>query len=102
MLQLRPSCEHCNKDLPANSIDAMICSYECTFCQACVEDVLQNVCPNCGGGFVSRPVRPSQNLKDGNFLGNHPASTKVVYSPVDLEAHSIFADTIKGISPSKR
>lgn len=51
MLELRPTCEHCNRALPPASLEARICSYECTFCAACVEGVLGNVCPNCGGGF---------------------------------------------------
>jgi hypothetical protein len=60
MLELRPNCELCDKDLPPGASDARICSYECTFCAACVEDVLNDVCPNCGGGFQARPVRPAQ------------------------------------------
>jgi hypothetical protein len=59
MLELRPTCENCNKALPADSIEARICSYECTFCATCVDSILENVCPNCGGGFVPRPIRPS-------------------------------------------
>ena len=58
MLELRPTCENCNKALPPEATDACICSYECTFCAACVGAVLGNVCPNCGGGFQARPVRP--------------------------------------------
>ncbi len=58
MLELRPSCEHCDKLLPNDSADAMICTFECTFCTDCVRDVLHNVCPNCGGGFEKRPSRP--------------------------------------------
>jgi hypothetical protein len=63
MLELRPSCEHCNKSLPPDSLEARICSYECTFCATCVDTILGNVCPNCGGGFVARPIRPSKNWK---------------------------------------
>lgn len=63
MLEMRPNCEHCNKDLPNTSHEAMICTFECTFCQDCVSDVLQNVCPNCGGGFQSRPTRPTSMTK---------------------------------------
>ncbi len=75
MLELRPNCENCNKSLPPESTDARICTYECTFCQDCVENVLKNICPNCGGNFVTRPIRPTDCLiKD-------PASTKVVYKP---------------------
>ena len=58
MLELRPTCEHCNRALPPSSTEAMICSYECTFCRDCVATVLGNVCPNCGGGFAPRPIRP--------------------------------------------
>ncbi len=101
MLELRPTCEHCNKALPPSSPEARICSYECTFCAACV-DLLGNVCPNCGGGFVPRPVRPSRDWKGGNFLGEDPPSAKVRYRPVDLAAHTLFAEPIKSIAPGKR
>lgn len=102
MLELRPSCENCNKALPPASLDARICSYECTFCAACVESILKNVCPNCGGGFTSRPIRPSKNLNGGNYLENNPASIEAQYNPVDAVAHAQFAATIKDISPEKR
>jgi hypothetical protein len=102
MLELRPTCEHCNKTLPPDSLEARICSYECTFCTHCAGTVLGNVCPNCGGGFVPRPIRPSTNWKGDNFLGHDPASTKVRHRPVDLEAHAQFAAAIKTLSPEKR
>jgi hypothetical protein len=102
MLELRPSCEHCNKALPPDSREARICSYECTFCAACVDTVLANVCPNCGGGFVPRPIRPSQNWKDGNFLGKDPAGTRIKHRPVDPEAHAKFAAPIMNIPPDER
>ncbi len=102
MLELRPSCEHCDKALPPHSEDAMICSFECTFCRSCVEDVLFNVCPNCGGGFSPRPIRPSRNLRNNSCLENHPASTRIVYKPVDLEAHLTFCESIKIIPPAER
>lgn len=102
MLELRPTCEQCNKALPANSTEAMICSYECTFCTECVKNVLENVCPNCGGGFTLRPVRPSQNLKNDNYLGNDAASSRVVYKPVNVEDHRAFAKAIKQIPPHQR
>jgi hypothetical protein len=102
MLELRPTCENCNKALPPESTEARICSYECTFCAGCVDRVLANVCPNCGGGFVPRPVRPARDLKGGNFLGKDPASTKVKHRPVDAEAHARFAEAIRGIAPEKR
>jgi hypothetical protein len=59
MLEIRPNCELCNCDLPPDSEQARICSYECTFCASCVDSPLDNVCPNCGGGFVARPIRPA-------------------------------------------
>jgi len=102
MLQLRPSCEHCNKRLPPDSTEAMICSYECTFCKSCVDTVLQNVCPNCGGGFCTRPNRPKNNWRDDNYLGKDPASDVVKHKPVDVEAHREFAKNIKDIPPHQR
>ena len=102
MLELRPTCENCNKALPPDSSEAMICSFECTFCKTCVEEILGNVCPNCGSGFVPRPIRPSTNWKGGDFLGNFPASTKVKHRPVDRAAHEKFAKPIRSIAPEKR
>lgn len=101
MLKLRPTCEHCNKPLPPDSLEARICSYECTFCATCV-DTLSNVCPNCGGGFAPRPIRPSKNWKGENYLGRDPASAKMNHRPVDLQAHAQFAQTIKLIPPEQR
>ena len=102
MLELRPSCENCNKALPADSVDARICSYECTFCASCVSTVLHDVCPNCGGGFETRPVRPARNWKGDNYLGRDPASTKVRHRPVDPDVHALFSERIEAIAPSKR
>jgi len=80
----------------------MICSFECTFCRSCVETVLENVCPNCGGGFSSRPVRPKNNWKNGDYLGTHPASTTNKHRPVDPTLHKQFAQLIKSIPPERR
>ena len=102
MLQLRPTCEHCNRPLPPASTEARICSFECTFCATCVDVVLANVCPNCGGGFVPRPVRPATNWKDGNFLGNKPASSVVRHRPLDPEAHAAFSAPIRTVAPEER
>jgi hypothetical protein len=102
MLELRPSCENCNTLLPPASLEARICSYECTFCADCVLDVLHDVCPNCGGGFVPRPIRPSRNWKDGNFLGKDPAGTKVTFKPVDPDAFAEFAAPIRDVAPDRR
>jgi len=81
MLEIRPTCENCNKPLPNNSNEAMICTFECTFCKQCVETILHLVCPNCGGSFEKRPIRPK------NLLGKYPVSTNIVFKPVNLEAH---------------
>jgi hypothetical protein len=102
VLELRPTCEHCNTALPPTSVDARICSYECTFCATCVETVLRNVCPNCGGGFAPRPIRPATNWKGDNHLGRHPASTKVRHRPVDLAAHAAFVARFEGTPPERR
>ncbi len=79
----------------------MIRSYECTFCAPCA-DLLGNVCPNCGGGFTARPVRPARNWKDNNCLGTDPASTVVKHRPVDFAAHARFAVEICALPPEKR
>jgi hypothetical protein len=72
MLELRPNCECCDRDLAPDAADAMICSFECTFCADCTRDVLRGRCPNCGGELVRRPVRPAA------ALARNPASTKRV------------------------
>ena len=63
MLEIRAACENCGAKLPYDSDEAMICSFECTFCKKCVDDILLNVCPNCGGGFEKRPKRPKHLLE---------------------------------------
>jgi uncharacterized protein len=73
-LDLRPNCECCDKDLPPHSTEAMICSFECTWCRDCVENVLHGTCPNCGGNLVPRPIRPAAKLV------NNPASTIRVHA----------------------
>jgi hypothetical protein len=102
MLQLRPSCEHCNKALPPDSTEARICSFECSFCAACVDTVLFNVCPNCGGGFAPRPVRPARDWKGGNFLGRYPASATVKHRPVDAAAQTALVAALHGLPPERR
>ncbi|MGH7702350.1 MAG: DUF1272 domain-containing protein [Gemmatimonadales bacterium] len=102
MLELRPTCENCNKQLSPNSLEARICTYECTFCAACVDTILGNVCPNCGGGFGPRPIRPSQNWKGDNYLGKDPASSRVRHRPVDPNGHARFAAAIRNIPPEQR
>lgn len=75
MLQLRPNCECCDRDLPPESAEAMICSFECTFCRSCVEGVLGGTCPNCGGEFAARPRRPAAKL------GKYPPSSERKFKP---------------------
>jgi hypothetical protein len=102
MLELRPICEHCSKALPPHALDARICSYECTFCATCVEQVLENVCPNCGGGFVPRPIRPFRNWKGDNYLGHDPPTTTIIHRPVNRAAHGAFAALIGHLRPDER
>ena len=80
MLQLRPNCECCDRDLPNDSTEARICSFECTFCSTCVETRLGGVCPNCGGEFTARPRRPAA------ALARCPASTQRVSQPAGCQA----------------
>jgi hypothetical protein len=101
-LQLRPNCEYCDQDLPPNSLEARICSFECTFCADCVETKLFNVCPNCGGGFVPRPIRPAKEWRPGVCVTKQTPSDKRVhlkYSLDDIAAHSAM---IREIPPEER
>jgi hypothetical protein len=101
-LELRPTCEYCDKDLPPDARDARICTYECTFCADCVELHLRNVCPNCGGGFAPRPIRPAREWRPGLSLAKRPASTKRVglsYSRAEIAA---FVREVAGTPPDKR
>jgi len=75
MLQLRPNCECCDRDLPPGSTEARICTFECTFCAECADNILQGVCPNCGGELVRRPIRPA------SWLVKYPASSERVHKP---------------------
>jgi hypothetical protein len=102
MLELRPGCEHCDAPLPPDSREARICSFECTFCASCAEGPLRGICPNCGGDFVPRPIRPARNWKGDNFLGRHPASEKRRHRPVDLEEHARFVAALAQTPPEDR
>ena len=102
MLQLRPNCEWCDKDLPPAAADARICSYECTFCAECVETVLFNVCPNCGGGFAPRPIRPTRAWRAGVCLENHPVSRHRVRLKWPREEVAAFVRRVREIEPAKR
>ncbi|EKS39871.1 DUF1272 domain-containing protein [Afipia broomeae] len=70
MMKLKPNCECCDKDLPPESREAVICTFECTFCAACADTVFKGACPNCAGNFVPRPIRPTAMLR------KYPASTE--------------------------
>ncbi len=102
MLELRPNCELCGRDLPPGSADARICSYECTFCAACVEEVLHDVCPNCGGGFQARPIRPAQAWREGAGLGSDPAGTRRRHASYTREEIEAFAQTLRDVPPETR
>jgi hypothetical protein len=102
MLELRPNCECCDRDLPPNALDARICTYECTFCADCVEKVLHDVCPNCGGGFTPRPIRPTREWRPGVCLARDPASTKRVYIKYTREEAAEFARGVRDVHPRDR
>ena len=102
MLELRPNCELCDVDLPPDWPDARICTYECTFCASCVENVLHDVCPNCGGNFEPRPIRPARARREGTGLVNDPAGTRrrhTRYTPEELAA---FASELRDTPPRER
>lgn len=82
MLEIRPGCECCDRDLAPDSTDVLICTYECTWCRDCAERILHGVCPNCGGELVRRPVRPAAKL------ARDPASTRRVFNPDCVAAHT--------------
>lgn len=96
MLKLKAACEGCGAALPPNSGAAMICSFECTFCRDCVDGRLQNVCPNCGGGFTLRPVRPKA------ALAGFPASSETVTPGFDADKHASFVAKYAAVPPHER
>lgn len=102
MLELRPNCEYCDKDLPPASMEARICSYECTFCADCVESTLENVCPNCGGGFVPRPIRPSIARREGVGLEHQPAASDRKNLKYSKDNVATFVAGVKSIPPEGR
>jgi uncharacterized protein len=102
MLELRPNCEYCDKELPPAAADARICTYECTFCAECVDRHLHNVCPNCGGGFQPRPIRPVTARRAGVGLAHQPATTMRRQLKYDHAAIAAFAAAHKDTPPDKR
>lgn len=96
MIDIRTNCENCNTALPPNSEEAMICAFECTFCANCVESILRNVCPNCGGGFEKRPILRQK------YLSKYPVSDKHILKPIDHEKFNHLLVQLKDIKPSER
>jgi hypothetical protein len=96
MLEIRPICEHCAKSLPNETEEAMICTIECTFCKDCVENILENVCPNCGGGFEKRPIRPKK------WLLKYPSKKEQLLKPVSLIEFEVLKSINKDLEPNKR
>jgi hypothetical protein len=101
-LQLRPNCEYCDKDLPPHSLEARICSYECTFCADCAENKLSNVCPNCGGGFAPRPIRPTREWRPNVCVANQVPSDKRVHLKYALDDIAAHCAKIRDIPPQER
>ncbi len=96
MLEIRPNCEHCGKELPNESTEAMICSFECTYCEYCALNLFKNVCPSCHGNFTKRPIRPKDEVK------KYPPSTARVFKPKDLENVKQIIEKYKNIDPANR
>ncbi len=96
MIEIRTNCENCNTQLSPNSEEAMICAFECTFCKECVESVLHNVCPNCGGGFEKRPILRKE------YLSKYPASETKIFKPIDKSKFKKTLEKFKNIKPSER
>jgi len=101
-LELRPNCEFCDRDLPPASTDARICTYECTFCVDCVDGVLANVCPNCGGGFTPRPIRPVTEWRPGLSLATRPASTTRIHLSHSAEDVAALTERLRAVPPEQR
>ena len=102
MLELRPTCETCNAPLPPNARDARICTYECTFCAACVDTVLMNVCPNCGGELVRRPIRPMEEYRPGEGLRLNPPGTTRRHTKHAQESIAALTAKLKDIPAHQR
>ena len=92
-MEIRLNCENCDKPLPNDSDEAMICSFDCTYCKDCVDHILHNVCPNCGGGFEKRPSRPQQ------LLEKYPPRVDKVLKPV---LKNSFLEKNRSVDPRKR
>jgi uncharacterized protein len=102
MLELRPNCELCDRDLPPDSADARICTYECTFCASCVESVLHDVCPNCGGGFQPRPIRPRSAWREATGLAHDPPGSERRHTRYTSSEIVAFVASLRDVSPAER
>ena len=102
MLDLRPNCELCDCDLPPDADNAMICTYECTYCAKCVQEKLENVCPTCGGGFQPRPIRPQKAWFNHLGLGVHPASAKRVHKTCSDAEIAARVARLRKLPPNRR
>ncbi|MFT7595328.1 MAG: hypothetical protein ACI8R4_002656 [Paracoccaceae bacterium] len=102
MLELRPNCEICDCDLPPDSDQARICTYECTYCASCAADVLRNVCPNCGGNLQPRPIRAVQSWRKGTGLAYHPASARRRHNRWSVEERAALSSKLKDVAPEDR
>jgi len=102
MLALRPNCELCDADLPPDAPNARICSYECTFCAECVDNTLHNVCPNCGGGFAPRPIRPERGWREGAGLAHDPPDGRRRSLRYSMEQVQELVEQLRDVPPAER
>jgi hypothetical protein len=102
MLDLRPNCELCDKDLPPEAAEARICSYECTYCADCAERTLANVCINCGGGLTPRPIRPLTEWRGGLSRLRQPPSSKRVLTPYSADEIAAHVARVRDTPPERR
>ena len=101
-LELRPNCELCDRDLSPASFEARICSNECTWCADCADTVLMNVCPNCGGELVRRPIRPVNEYRPGEGLRLNPAGTARRHTKHSRESIAALTALLKDLQADKR
>jgi hypothetical protein len=105
MLELRPNCELCDRDLPPDALDARICTYECTYCADCADQVLRNVCPTCGGDLTARPIRPRRAYRDPHIslgLGFHPAGQTRKHSRWSRDEVAAMTARLHDVPPQDR
>lgn len=102
MLELRPNCELCDADLPPDAPNARICTYECTFCADCVDNVLHDVCPNCGGNFQPRPIRPREAHREHVGLQHQPAGERRRHTTYTRDELDAFTSRLRDVPPAER